>query len=449
MSPSRSSNGPFASPGAAMTMDYESAWRYLDELQFFKMKLGLDSLRSFCRRIGDPQQELSCVHVAGTNGKGSVAATIAAILQAASYRCGLYTSPHLNDVRERFRVNGRMITREEFTAAAAAIIEALGGEQITYFEFTTALAFVHFVRRQVDIAVLEVGLGGRLDATNIVTPKVAVITNISMDHEAHLGTTIAEVAAEKAGIIKPGVPVVSGVLDPEAAAVVAEQAAERRAPLYCLGRDFSLNESAAGRRYQGLAREVDGIQLALRGPYQAANTAVALAAVEVLGQGGVDVDDQALGDGVSRVRWPGRLEEIVWTSPHGPRTVLLDGAHNPAGVAALIDYLRGREMSRDLTVVWASMADKDIGRCLLPVSRLAATMIFTRPEENRSAPPRTLATVAREGGYGGRIAETASVDEALALAAAAGSDNGLILVAGSLYLVGAVRARLVAGEEEV
>ncbi|MCK4839101.1 MAG: bifunctional folylpolyglutamate synthase/dihydrofolate synthase, partial [Desulfobulbaceae bacterium] len=226
-------------------MDYREAWSYLDDLQFFKIKLGLDSMSAFLESVGQPQERLKFIHVAGTNGKGSVSANLLTILARAGYKVGLYTSPHLSSVRERFRINDAYISEEEFAVQATSIRNSLAGRQITYFEFTTALAMLWFAERQVDIVILEVGLGGRLDATNVVTPLLSIITNVSMDHEAHLGNTLTEVAFEKAGIIKPGVAVVSGVAADESLEVVEKTCLERGAPLYLFGRDFQQKTTSA------------------------------------------------------------------------------------------------------------------------------------------------------------------------------------------------------------
>jgi dihydrofolate synthase / folylpolyglutamate synthase len=224
-------------------MDYQEAWAFLNDLQFFKIKLGLESMSAFLGSLGNPQQQLKFVHVAGTNGKGSVCANLLAILNRSGYRVGVYTSPHLTSVRERFRIDAEYIPREEFAAEASAIRRILAGRQITYFEFTTALALLWFARRQVDLVLLEVGLGGRLDATNVVTPLVGVVTNVAMDHEAYLGTTLAEIAAEKAGIVKPGVPLVSAIAPGLGREVLSRTCREKGAPLYLLGRDFQISGS--------------------------------------------------------------------------------------------------------------------------------------------------------------------------------------------------------------
>jgi dihydrofolate synthase/folylpolyglutamate synthase len=191
-------------------MNYKETWTFLDNLQFFKIKLGLESMRMFLEELDSPEEDLKFVHVAGTNGKGSVAVTLLTLLSKAGYKVGLYTSPHLSSVRERFRINDEYISEQEFAEEGSRIHDILAGRQITYFEFTTALALLWFARRKVDLAILEVGLGGRLDATNVITPLVSVITNVSMDHEMYLGNTLAEIAGEKAGIIKENVPVISG-----------------------------------------------------------------------------------------------------------------------------------------------------------------------------------------------------------------------------------------------
>jgi len=233
-------------------MHYNEAWSFLDNLQFFKIKLGLDSMTIFLDELDHPQQGMKCIHIAGTNGKGSVAVTLLTLLARAGYQVGLYTSPHLNSVRERFRINDTFISEKEFAEEATRIRNILDNRQITYFEFTTALAILWFKRRAVDIAILEVGLGGRLDATNVIEPLVSVITNVSMDHEAYLGNTLAEVAGEKGGIVKRGVPVVSGVeqndfdRDGIGARVIADICHKQRAPLFQHGQDFYAEEEENG-----------------------------------------------------------------------------------------------------------------------------------------------------------------------------------------------------------
>ena len=425
-------------------MNYARAWDFLDNLQFFKIKLGLDSMTLFMDRLGRPQADLPCIHIAGTNGKGSVAATLLAILAKAGYKVGVYTSPHLSSVRERFRINVSFISQATFARHATRIIDVLGDDQITYFEFTTALAFLWFAEQQVDFVLLEVGMGGRLDATNIVTPLVSIITNIAMDHEAYLGTTLADIAFEKAGIIKAGMPVVSGATEPAAASVVRRVAEEARSPLYTLGVDFAMLKEPGGElTYQGLASTYADLALGLRGGYQAGNTALALAALELLGEKAHSVNGEVVRSALPEVRWPGRLEFFPSCRWQGKeRAVLLDGAHNPAGVESLIAALGSDFRYDNLIMVWASMGDKDFQSCVGKIASLCHRLIFTRPESARSATPEQLllsiSGQARERGL-----TASSVQEALALAYDLARPHDLICVAGSLYLVGKARSILV------
>jgi len=443
-------------------MDYQEAWTYLDDLQFFKIKLGLDSMNAFLEGFGHPQDRLKFVHVAGTNGKGSVSVNLLTILARAGFKVGLYTSPHLSSVRERFRINDSYISEEEFARNATTIRDSLDGRQITYFEFTTALALLWFVEQEVDIAIMEVGLGGRLDATNVITPLVSIITNVSMDHEVHLGRTLGDIAYEKAGIIKPGIPVVSGVSADESLHVLESTCLENGSPFYVLGSEFYPEfETASTWTYRALSgsRGVKGLKGALAGNYQVDNAAVALAALDILADKGFSVDDQTIRAALPDVRWPGRLESICLTEPglvkvdcaklddhdfDGYRQYLLDGAHNPAGVKSLVEYFHSRDDFRDLVMIWASMADKDYAPALAMIAPLCRLMIFVRPEEDRSATPEILIE-ALSPEYRERAVGAKSVKKALDTARQMTDSNDLICVAGSLYLIGAVRGMLLGG----
>ncbi|BCO08350.1 bifunctional folylpolyglutamate synthase/dihydrofolate synthase [Desulfolithobacter dissulfuricans] len=440
------------------TMNYNDAWTFLDQLQFFKIKLGLDAMHDFLDRLDNPQQELACIHIGGTNGKGSVGATLTTILTRAGYRVGFYTSPHLSCVRERFRIGDRFISEQEFARQATRIRDVLDGSQITYFEFTTALALGWFAEQRVDLAILEVGMGGRLDATNVVTPLVSVITNVSMDHEQYLGTTLTQVAREKAGIIKQGIPVVCGVADREPLAVMEETCNARSAPLYLAGRDFHGRlTDRRSRRWQYLGpdgTQLDDLPLAMKGGYQVDNAAMALATIQLLGKNGFNVRDEHIRAGLAATRWPGRLEEFwrhrdgrIFLSgpvPEGAHHFLLDGAHNPAGVEALRQALDEEFSHCGLILVWGAMADKDLGQTLEVIAPLARTIIFTRPESERSATSEQLAdALPPEMRDKTRSAE--SVAEALDMAMELAGPGELICIGGSLYLVGAAR-RILLGE---
>lgn len=447
-----------------MNISYHDAWTFLDHLQLFKIKLGLDSMNRFLDSLGHPQKTYPCIHIGGTNGKGSVGATMLSILQESARRVGFYTSPHLSSVRERFRVNNRYISEQEFTGQAEKIIRILDGRQITYFEFTTALAMLWFAEMEVDLAILEVGLGGRLDATNVVEPLVSVITNISMDHEQHLGYTIAEVAREKAGIIKSGTPLVTGETAEEPLRVLADAAQRMSAPAYILGRDFRGTGDPADKglwSYEGTpggftdtAGPLTRLPLAMKGDYQVDNAAIALASLEVIG-GRFPLREAHVRRGLRKVAWPGRLEEF-WlggegeivrsiTDPGSPLPhFLLDGAHNPGGAEALRRSLLHDFRYRGLILIWASMADKDMSKTLLAIAPLAEVIIFTRPDAERSAQPEYLLQFLPET-LKSTACCAADVKEALRLAINSFRPGNMICIAGSLYLVGKAR-RILCGE---
>ena len=447
-------------------MTYQDAWKFLDNLQFFKIKLGLDSMAMFLEELGRPQDSLRFVHVAGTNGKGSTAATLLAMLAAAGYRVGLYTSPHLSSVRERFRINDEYIAPEDFALQAGRIQEILQGRQITYFEFTTALALLWFESRQVDLAIMEVGLGGRLDATNVITPLVSIITNVSMDHEAYLGHTLEAVAGEKAGIVKDGVVVVSAAGQDEedregvVQRVVEETCRVRRAPLYLYGRDFTVERETDGswsywsmqRRGRCRVRKtLAGLLPRLKGEYQRQNAGLALAAVELLADHGFAVSDEASRTGLSQVNWPGRLEyftlPVRQKTPEDSRTYLLDGAHNPAGVASLVQALEQAFKYDKLVLVWGAMADKDLAGTLPLIASLADRLVLTTPGGERSARPADLLKLLPRAKQPAALCED-TVSPALQRAVALAGPKDLICVAGSLYLVGAARRQLLGGLED-
>jgi dihydrofolate synthase/folylpolyglutamate synthase len=369
---------------------------YLDHLQHFGIKLGLENIAALCAALGNPQNRFLSIHVAGTNGKGSVSAMLAEIMRAHGFKTGLYTSPHLARIEERIRVNGVMISprrfRERLTALRAVIDREMAGGKLayhpTYFEVVTALAFVEFAEREVDVAVLETGMGGRFDATNVVRPLVSVITTIAKDHEKHLGATLDKIAFEKAGIVKPGVPVVCGVRGGAALRVIRRIARERQAPLievFAPGRTLETRRASDGYRfaYRG---EWDTYVFTpgLAGRHQGANAATAIAAAEVLSRIWRPLDKAKILEAVRETRWEGRLETV-----RRRPLVLLDGAHNIEGVTALAAHIRD-VIRRPVVLVFAAMEDKDLRamtRILFPV---AATVILTRVPYKRSATPEAL-----------------------------------------------------------
>jgi dihydrofolate synthase / folylpolyglutamate synthase len=378
--------------------------------------LGLDRMSEVLARLGRPERRLGVVvHVAGTNGKGSTAAIVAAIAAAAGRRVAIYTSPHLSTLRERIVMNGRMIDEAEVVATAAAVAAA-GGDALTFFEQITAMALRWFAAARPDVTVLEVGLGGRLDATNVVDAEVAVVTGVALDHEAMLGGTIAAIAGEKAGVLKAGQRAVIGCAG-QAEAVGVLTAAARRAPVARL--------TVVG---EGAVAAVPAI--GLRGAHQRRNAAAALAAVDHLeALRAVDAPWAVRRAALAGVRHPGRLEVVPGAPP-----IVLDGAHNPAGAAALAAAVAA--MPRPRVLVVAVSADKDAAAILAPLGPVADAVIATSYAQPRSLDPAALARHVP----GARTAS--GLPDALAAARAAAGGSGTVIVAGSLLLVGEARSLL-------
>jgi dihydrofolate synthase / folylpolyglutamate synthase len=404
--------------------------QYLEGLKGRGIRPGLGPVRRLLQQLGSPQARYKSILVGGTNGKGSIAATLAQILQTAGYRVGLYTSPHLVDFRERIRVDGAMIS-EEALRERIGQVRRKDREGVTYFEFATALALVHFARCRVDVAVLEVGMGGRLDATNVVRPEFSIISNIAMDHAEYLGRRLEDIAREKAGIIKRGGVCITAARQAPVLAVINRVCREKRARLFRVGREIRLRAKAGGSfDFRGPALELTNLALALKGPHQRENTACALGALGILRGRGFEIADEDVRLGLSAVRWKGRLE-IVAEHP----TVLLDGAHNPAGAAALRKAL-GEFKYRRLILVLGILADKDYRGMIRRLAPLAHRLIATRPPDERALAPDLLAAEAMR--WNRRVEVLANPREAVARARAVAGAADLICIAGSLYLVGAV-----------
>lgn len=421
--------------------NYQQACRYLDDLQMHKIKLGLEAMRTTLARLGSPERACPAVHVAGTNGKGSVCATLQNILSKAGHKTGLYTSPHLSSVRERFKIDGSYISEADFTRLMEQIRAGLDGSMITYFECTTALAFLWFAENDCDLMILETGMGGRLDATNVVIPLRSVITTVSLDHEQYLGNSVAEVAFEKAGIIKAGVPVISGVVDPVAAAVIERTCIDKEAPLILKQRDFAMTQNHDGGWLWQSAGDTVALPVLSTGAaasWQADNLSCTIAAAIELRKDGLTVSDQAIVDGISGTVWPGRME-IIETSLR----FLLDGAHNQAGIDYLIAALKELDYRR-LLVVWASMADKSYQRMLRDIALQADVLLLTRPDTERAAAPEALRRQL-EDLHGSHIMCCSSVKEAYDQVHDRAAADDLVVVAGSLYLIGEFR-KLLMGE---
>lgn len=419
-------------------MNYSASLAYLYSLQRHGIKLGLETVTLLMERLGSPHSRFRTLHIAGTNGKGSTAAMAAAVLQAAGYRVGLYTSPHLVDFRERIRVDGEMIAEERVSQLTQQLRDMCRQDlSPTFFECTTAMAFQYFADSSVDAAVVEVGLGGRFDATNVIRPVACAITTIALDHQEYLGPTLSSIAAEKAGIIKPRIPVVVGLLDAEAEGTINRIAVERQAPMHRLNREFRTAEESPSRfDYHGVNSWYEGLTCPLAGRHQLDNAACALALLEMAAGDGILVSEQAVRQGLRSVKWEGRLE-IVERRP----TIVLDGAHNPAAASVLADSLfemmRGRPQGR-LVLVLGMMRDKNHRGFITPLRHLVGEIVLTQADLPRSATVPELRAALQDSVPS--LHEAPVPADALALARQLAGPDDVICVTGSLMLVGDVTA---------
>jgi dihydrofolate synthase/folylpolyglutamate synthase len=385
--------------------------------------------------IGDPHRRLRAVHIAGTKGKGSVAAMLDAILRAAGLRVGLYTKPHLVHLTERTRIGSAEMPARlmlEYIERLRAIYER-AGLALTFFEFTVALMFLYFAEAGVDIAVIETGLGGRLDSTNVVTPLVSVITPIGFDHMDRLGHTIAAIAAEKGGIIKPGVPVVIGARDPEARAVLSSIATQRQSAVRLIERDFTYRSHSPAHRldYSGLGLNLERVELGVAGPFQHENAAIALAAVEALRALGWRLEERAIRQGLNGVRWPGRFD-VVSRRP----LVILDCAHNELSISALLDTIAVELGPRVRPrLIFGCLEDKQWARMAAMLAARVRDVILTRVKPKRPLDPENLLPL-----FSAQVPARVIHEPLRALAQVMGESgpDDVIVVTGSVYLVGEV-----------
>lgn len=419
-------------------MDYRESLDYLYGLQRFGIKLGLDNIRQILGRLHHPDQAYPIVHVAGSNGKGSVCAGLSSILIQAGRRTGLYSSPHLHSFTERIRIDGQAISETEAVDLIESVRAVCDGIPVTFFEFTTAMALLHFQRQEVEAAILEVGMGGRLDATNAVQPRATVITPVCLDHSEHLGTDLASIAAEKAGIIKPQTPLVVGQQQPAALQVIKARAEDLKAPAVYYGRDFAVKTVKEGFDYKGIGFSLTGLHSGLHGVHQHHNLGLALATAEILRDQGLDLPEKSMQDGVAAARWPGRLE---WWQDE--RTVLLDGAHNEGGARVLAAYLESLSVAGIRWVVGAK-ATKDIANILGPVIPLVDRLYCTVPPVEEAVPAENIAELAVKFGVQACCFDDAA--SALAKALADRQQGEIVMVAGSLFLVAAAREYLMSLE---
>jgi dihydrofolate synthase/folylpolyglutamate synthase len=413
-------------------LTYHDTLDFLYRLEIARMDLKLERVVAALRLCGSPEQRFPTLHIAGTNGKGSTAALLHAVLTTAGYRTGLFTSPHLIDFCERIRVGQRCISEAEVVEGVATIRTRIetAGIHLTPFEMMTVLAFSTFARAQVEMAVVEVGLGGRLDATNVLHPLVAVITSIGLDHQAFLGSTIAEIAREKGGIIKPHTPTVIGQVDDESLAVLREVARARGSQAYCYSEAFSSQGNPEGSfDYHGLQWRFSHLPLGLRGTVQWRNAAVALAALELI-QTHFPITEIQVRYGLRAARWPGRFE-VVSRNPF----VLLDGAHNPQAMALLIDELPTLVQGRRVKLLFGVMRDKDWKTMVPLLARVVVEVVITRVQQGRAEDPAILRQAFAPYCPVRVIADARMACQQLMAEASA---DEAVVVCGSLFLIGEV-----------
>jgi dihydrofolate synthase/folylpolyglutamate synthase len=429
---------------------YQSTIDYLYGLQKHGIKLALANSHTLMKVMGDPHKKFRSVHIAGTNGKGSTSAFLAGMLRAGGYRVGLYTSPHLVSFTERIRIDSVQISEQKVVELAQRVRDGYRGVPAadgagalipTFFEVTTAMAFTWFAEESVDIAVIEVGMGGRMDSTNVITPLVSVITNIDLEHTDFLGDTLELIAREKAGIIKPGVPVITGAVQQAVIEVIEREAAAKRAPVYRLPKDFLPKNVRHDRTqafdYQGVWTSYNKVHIAMHGRYQVDNASLAIAATECVRSAGIVLSESALRRGLERVRWEGRLERVAQRPD-----IFLDGAHNPASAKMLAGAARQMKSAyRRLVLVIGILSDKDYRGILAELVPLAERVIVTMPQYSRAMDIQALAAEVQR--LHSTVVTSETVVDAIAKARETAGADDLILVTGSLYVVGEARAVLV------
>jgi len=420
--------------------DYKDSLEYLYGLERHGIIFGLVNIQNILKSLGNPHKKLKAIHIGGTNGKGSTAAMIQSILSRCGYRVGLYTSPHLISFTERIRIDDREITEAEVVGLTkrirGSIEEGRIPETFTFFDFTTAMAMLYFVKAGVDLAILEVGLGGRLDSTNVIDPLLTIITNISLDHREYLGDTLKEVAREKAGIIKEGRALITAATQPEIVDLFRGVCLEKRAPFFRVGQDFRGRRAGPYRfHYHGRNLTLSNLELKLAGRHQIINAITALGAIEMFKGNGYRIGDEAIYEGLRGVQWPGRLE-VVLECP----TVLLDGAHNPVAAQRLREALVDGFHYERLLLALGIMNDKDYRRIISILVPLAEVIVLCKPRCERAASPQVLLNEVKRMGKRGKVVE--DVGEAVQSLLSMASGKDLVCITGSFYTIGEAKAFL-------
>jgi dihydrofolate synthase/folylpolyglutamate synthase len=426
-------------------MSYQDTINYLYNLQKYGIKFGLENTNKLMGLMDNPYLKFISIHIAGTNGKGSVSAMLASVLQEAGYKVGLYTSPHLISFTERIRINGREISENKVIELADEIRNRLSAIESsdckeeeftpTFFEFTTTIAFTYFAEEKIDIAVIETGMGGRLDSTNVIKPLVSVITPIDHDHKEFLGDTIQKIAYEKAGIIKDGGIVVSSPQNNEAMDVLKTVAREKGARLFAVDKDTSVAEKQCNLEgcifdYKGIKNVFKDLLISLAGRHQMQNAATALLALEALG---LKINEAAIREGLRKTKWPGRLEIVERES-----LIILDGAHNPAAAKRLREFLSENAHNKKIILVLGILADKDITGIISELSAIADNIILTKPEYYRASDPEKIKELIK----GHPVTVINNIPDAIMHAKEIAMPDDIICITGSLFTVGEAKAFL-------
>jgi dihydrofolate synthase/folylpolyglutamate synthase len=414
-------------------MTYRETLSQIYGLARFGIKPGLERISRLLSELGNPHRTIRTVSIAGTNGKGSTAAFLSSILSSAGYRVGLFTSPHLISFTERIQINGSEIPEDDVIRLSATVM-AVAPPQTTFFEIVTAIAIQYFSEQSVDLVIMETGMGGRFDSTNITEPLISIITPISLDHCEYLGNSISAIAREKAGIIRPGRPVVCAGQEDAAMNVIEEHAAAGASPLYLAGREFTAIWRDRVLDFWGVRESMTGLLPGLLGRHQAENASCAICAAELLADYGIVANPDSCRLGVSRATWPGRMELFK-----GTPSIILDGAHNPGGSRVLASSLPDIPHN-SINVVFGVMKDKDVTSILEPLIPLASKLFAVSPSLDRAMPADELASIIRSMGSSCTVA--GGVEDGVRMALADSSSDDLVLVCGSLFTVGEARGFL-------
>ena len=436
-----SSDPPPPSPHPLTTPGYEDAISYLFSLEKIGIKFGLENIRFLLENLGNPQENYPSIHISGTNGKGSTAQFITAILIAAGYRVGTYTSPHLIDFAERIQINASPISKDIITEGLFRIRRYIGSDKYrerefvpTYFEVSTALAFWCFAREEVDVAVVETGMGGRLDATNVLDPTVSVITNIALEHQEYLGNTLTEIAYEKAGIIKPGRPLVLGETDPDLVPLFEKRCQELQAEFYpAVGDVEVLEENNNGSRFHIRGNDIvyDDLQIGLLGRFQVDNACLAVRVCGQLNSTGWEISEESLRTGLKSAAWPGRMH-VLQKKPW----VVADGAHNPQAAASLMENIRCFFNFRRLLLIFGCMRDKDILETIGKFLPAAERIILTRSKSDRAEDPQNILNMIDREACRAKSVVIQDAQSAVEMALDEAGADDMVLITGSLYVVG-------------